>query len=79
MDIDDEALSKACQLESKCKIHNNLCGSELDVVLDELKVGNKENKKLLIACTQQEDIFENFHYFFFCFNLKFICSSYASF
>lgn len=34
MDIDDEALSKACKLESKCKIHNNLCGSELDVVLD---------------------------------------------
>ena len=40
MDIDDEALSKACKLESKCKIHNNLCGSELDVVLDELNVGN---------------------------------------
>ena len=59
MDIDDEALSKACQLESKCKIHNNLCGSELDVVLDQLKVGNKENKNLLIACTQQEEVFEN--------------------
>ena len=59
MDIDDEALSKACKLESKCKIHNNLCGSELDVVLDQLKVGNKENKNLLIACTQQEEVFEN--------------------
>ena len=47
MDIDDVALSKACHLKSKCNIHNNLCASELGVVLDQLKVGNKENKNLL--------------------------------
>ena len=58
MKIDEEALSKSCKLENKCKVHSNLCGSELDIVLEQITSSNEENKNLLIACTQQEEIFE---------------------
>ena len=59
MEIDEEALSKCCNLENKCKVYNNLCGSEIDVVLEQITSSDKENKNLLIACTQQEEVFEN--------------------
>ena len=56
--IDEEVLSKSCKLENKCKIYNNLCESELDVVSEQMTLSSKENKSLLIACTQQEEVFE---------------------
>ena len=58
MKIDEEALSKSCKLEKKCKVYSNLCGSELDTVSEQIISSNKENKNLLIACTQQEEVFE---------------------
>ena len=58
MRIDEEALSKSCNSENKCKVYSNLCGSEIDIVLDQMTLSNEENKNLLIACTQQEEVFE---------------------
>ena len=58
MKIDEEALSKSCKLEKKCKVYSNLCDSELDTVSEQIISSNKENKNLLIACTQQEEVFE---------------------
>ena len=58
MKIDDDALSKSCKLEKKCKVYSNLCGSELDTVSEQITSSNKENKNLLIACTQQQEVFE---------------------
>ena len=56
MKIDEEALSKSCKLEKKCKVYSNLCDSELDTVSEQIISSNKENKNLLIACTQQEEV-----------------------
>ena len=58
MKIDEDALSKSCKLEKKCKVYSNLCGSELDTVSEQMTSSNEENKELLIACTQQEEVFE---------------------
>ena len=49
MKIDGDALSKACSSDTACNVYNNLCGSELNVVLDQLKETQNSNKNLLIA------------------------------
>ena len=47
MKIDEDALSKSCKLEKKCKVYSNLCGSELDTVSEQMTSSNEENKELL--------------------------------
>jgi len=58
MKIDGDALSKACSSETTCNVNHNLCGSELNVVLDQLKETQISNKNLLIACTQEQKTFD---------------------
>ena len=58
MKIDGGALSKACSSDTACNVYNNLCGSELNVVLDQLKETQNSNKNLLIACTQEQKTFD---------------------
>ena len=58
MDIDGLELSKACQSSSNCKVENNLCGSDIDVVIEALNESKNNNKNLLIACTQETKTFE---------------------
>ena len=58
MKIDGDALSKACSSESNCNVNNNLCGSELNIVLEKLKEAQNSNKNLLIACTQEQKTFD---------------------
>ena len=59
MDIDGDEVSKACKSDTLCKVGNNLCGSEIDLVVKELKEAQNNNKNLLIACTQENQTFEN--------------------
>ena len=42
MDIDGDELSKACKSDTLCKVGNNLCGSEIDFVIKELKEGQNQ-------------------------------------
>ena len=58
MKIDGDGLSKACSSDTVCNVYNNLCGSELNVVLDQLKETQNSNKNLLIACTQEQKTFD---------------------
>ena len=58
MKIDGDALSKACSSDTACNVYNNLCGSEINVVLDQLKETQNSNKNLLIACTQEQKTFD---------------------
>ena len=48
MKIDGDGLSKACSSDTVCNVYNNLCGSELNVVLDQLKETQNSNKNLLL-------------------------------
>ena len=58
MEIDGEAISKACSSASKCDVYDNLCGTQLDLVLEQLKTTKENNKNLFIACTQEQHTFE---------------------
>ena len=58
MDIDGNQLSKACKADTLCKVGNNLCGSEIDFVIKELKEAQENDKNLLIACTQENQTFQ---------------------
>ena len=58
MKIDGDGLSKACSSDTVCNVYNNLCGSELNVVLDQLKETQNSKKNLLIACTQEQKTFD---------------------
>jgi hypothetical protein len=58
MDIDGEAISKACGSTSKCDVHDNLCGAQLNLVLEQLKSTKENNQNLFIACTQEQHTFE---------------------
>ena len=57
MNIDGDALAKACSSETGCAVHTNLCGSEIHIVLDQLKESLNTNKKLSIGCTQEQKTF----------------------
>ena len=46
MEIDGEAISKACSSASKCDVYDNLCGTQLDLVLEQLKTTKENNKNL---------------------------------
>ena len=58
MEIDGDAISKACDSTSKCDVHSNLCGSQLDLVLEQLNIAKESEKNLFIACTQEQQTFE---------------------
>jgi hypothetical protein len=58
MDIDGEAIGKACGSTSKCDVYDNLCGAQLNLVLEQLKSTKENNKNLFIACTQEQHTFE---------------------
>ena len=57
MNIDGNALAKACSSETGCTVHQNLCGSETHIVLDQLKESLNTNKSLSIGCTQEQKTF----------------------
>ena len=58
MEIDGESITQGCQSKTKCNVNTNLCGSELNVVLEELENSKKNNKNLFVACTQEQQTFE---------------------
>ena len=58
MEIDGDAISKACDSTSKCDVHSNLCGSQLNLVLEQLNIAKESKKNLFIACTQEQQTFE---------------------
>jgi hypothetical protein len=41
MEIDGERITQGCQSNTKCNVNNNLCGSELNVVLEQLEYSKK--------------------------------------
>ena len=58
MEIDGESITQGCQSKTNCNVNNNLCGSELNVVLEELENSKRDNKNLFVACTQEQQTFE---------------------
>ena len=58
MEIDGEIITQGCQSKTKCNVNTNLCGSELNVVLEDLENSKKNNKNLFVACTQEQQTFE---------------------
>ena len=58
MEIDGESITQGCQSKTKCNVNTNLCGSELNVVLEELENSKINNKNLFVACTQEQQTFE---------------------
>ena len=58
MEIEGDSITQACQSKTKCNVNNNLCGSELNIVLEQLDYSKKNNKNLLIACTQEQQTFD---------------------
>ena len=59
MDIDGDKLGKACGASS-CKVYNNLCDQELNIVGEALKETKKDQTNLSIACTQETKTFESY-------------------
>ena len=57
MEIDGDSITKACQSKTKCDVNNNLCGSEINIVLEQLEQSKKNNKNLFITCTQEQQTF----------------------
>merc|ERR1712086_395377 len=58
MSIDGTELSTLCKSTSNCTVENNLCGSDINVVLEALNEAKNNDKNLLIACTQETKTFE---------------------
>ena len=58
MSIDGTELSTSCKSTSNCTVENNLCGSDINVVLEALNEAKNNDKNLLIACTQETKTFE---------------------
>ena len=58
MEIDGESITQGCQSDTKCNVNNNLCGSELNIVLEQLEYSKKNDKNLFVACTQEQQTFE---------------------
>ena len=58
MEIDGDRITEGCQSSTKCSVNNNLCGSELNVVLEQLEHSKNNNKNLFVACTQEQQTFE---------------------
>ena len=60
--IQKNELSKSCKLENKCKVYNNLCGSEIDEVLKSALSRDKKrmtHQKSIIPQISIKNIIEN--------------------
>ena len=58
MSIDGERLSKACGAANGCSVATSLCRSQTGDLATAMLQARDENEALLIACTQETDVFE---------------------